>query len=120
MYTIITVIRIFFLPLKVLVNIVYPKGEYAGYAWYSKSEYRRITELDKSDPEELRTYEEWLEFAQTRVEEYKQSFPVVYKVQMKKTELLPWLAKENLENTSANRERYVHYRIERFLDDAII
>ncbi len=45
---------------------------------------------------------------------------MIYKVNIECNEMLKWFNKNNLENTVDNREEYVNYKLQKFLQDPII
>lgn len=114
------IIRLIFLPVKLVHFIIYghPAPVVAGYCWYTEEEYEKMVKAGEDDKEKIdfRTYEEWQEFAAVRLKEMEAKKWVVIKVHVKTSELQNWLKENDLKNTAENREKYSTYRIQCFLE----
>ena len=118
-----TIIKLIFLPIRFLNNLIYgsPTNTIVGYAWYSKGEYQKFLDSAKDDLDILvATYDLWKRNADKRVEEMKEKGWIVFKVQIRMDDLSAWLKNNFLINISENREKYVDYRLGKFLENAEI
>ncbi len=123
MRIILIIIRILFIPIKIIHRIVYgpsPK-RIIGYAWYSEKEYQKImaTSYD-CEEDRFENYREWLEYAKERISEFKAIGWIVIKVSVANKDLKKWLRKNKLSNISENREKYIEEKLALFFDDAKI
>ncbi len=120
---IVTILKLIFLPIRILNNLIYgnPSRTIVGYAWYTKDEYQKFLDSAKDNLDILvPTYDSWKRNADNRVEEMKEKGWIVFKVQIRVDELNAWLKKYFLINISENREKYVDYRLTKFLENAKI
>ena len=120
MRMIVTILKLIFLPIRILNNLIYgnPARTIVGYAWYTKDEYQKFLDSAKDDLDILvPTYDSWKRNADNRVEEMKEKGWIVFKVQIRVDELNAWLKKYFLINISENREKYVDYRLTKFLEN---
>ena len=108
MKLILTLIQILFLPLKYLVEIIYPKKPIVCYTWYTEKEYKKILETDKTG-EVIPTYKKWKEYAKNRIQFYRDLNYIILVFEISIDDLLLWLKKSNLENITENREKYAQY-----------
>lgn len=123
MKIIIKIIRLIFLPVRILNNFIYgnPARTIVGYAWYTREEYQVFLDSAEDDLDTLvPTYNAWKANADKRVAEMKAKGWMVFKVQISMDELNAWLKKNFLVNISENRERYVDERLVKFLEHAKI
>ena len=75
----------------------------------------------KDDPEDLiPTFEQWKQHAEVQVQKMRNKNWLVFRVRMKNHELSKWLKKNNLVNTVENRERYMNYRVTKFLNNPVV
>jgi len=107
MKTFVRIIKIFFLPIRILYNLIYgsPARTIIGYAWYTRGEYQKLLDSAEDDLDALvATYDAWKMNADNRVEEMKDKGWMVFKVKIRMDELNAWLKKYFLMNISGNRE----------------
>ena len=75
----------------------------------------------KDNPENLiPTFEQWKQHAEVQVQEMQNKNWMVFRVRMKNRELSKWLKNNNLANTVENREKYMNYRVTKFLNNPVI
>ena len=118
-----TIIKLIFLPIRFLNKLIYgsPAHTIVGYAWYTKGEYQKFLDSAKDDLDILvATYDSWKRIADKQVVEMKEKGWIVFKVQIRMDDLNAWLKKNFLINISENREKYVDYRLAKFLENAEI
>jgi len=123
MKIILIIIRIIFIPIKIIHRIVYgPSAKnITGYAWYSEAEYKKIIEASEDDLGSLvGSYKKWLEYAEKNIDTIKKMGWIVVKVNITNDNLKIWLKRNQLPNTSENREKYVKEKLQLFLEDAKI
>ena len=81
------------------------------YAWYTKKEFNKLLNLDKSG--ELHpTYESWFNLAQKKVASVRETNMLLYVFHLKMDDLEVWLGKNCLENTAENRKQYMKHLLE--------
>jgi len=118
------IIKVILFPIRILNNIIYggsPPSAVVGYAWYSREEYKKVIEASKDELGILvGTYDKWKDTADRKIKGMKDKGWIVIKVKVKSDDLQKWLNKNYLVNISENREEYVNYRLNKFLDDALI
>lgn len=123
MKIIMRIIRLIFLPIRILNNLIYGNtaSTIVGYAWYTQDEYQKLLDSAQDDLDILvPIYNAWKENANKRVEEMKNKGWIVFKVQIRMDELNKWLQKHFLMNISENREKFVDFRLSNFLENAKI
>ena len=119
---IISLLRVIFFPLKIVVFFLYPdmRRITVGYAWYSRDDYRQIIETSLDDEEGLvPTYDLWKARADEAKEYYSKKGYLFIKVQVRPKELEKWLLANSLPNICENREKYVNSRLKHFLENGI-
>lgn len=120
---ILKLIRLIFLPIKLVCWIVYGdrSQQIVGYAWYTKKEYKKIIELSKDELDILvASFEKWQEKADKNIKDMENRGWIVFKVNIESNELERWLNKQGLINISENREKYVKQRLRSFLENPSI
>jgi len=118
-----TIFKLIFLPIRFLNNLIYgsPAQTIVGYAWYTKDEYQKFLDSAEDDLDILvATFDSWKRNADKRVEEMNKKGWIVFKVQIRMDELNAWLTRNFLTNISENREKYVDYRLTKFLENVEI
>ena len=123
MNLIVRLIRLIFLPIKLVCWVVYGdrSQKMVGYAWYTEKEYKKIIELSKDELENLiANFEKWKEKAHKNIEAMENKGWIVFKVNIESNELESWLKKQGLINISENREKYVKQRLRSFLANPFI
>ncbi len=119
----IIILRLIFLPIKIINKLIYgtPPPFIVGYSWYTKKDYGMMIQNAEDDPEDLiRTFEQWKQNAEVQVQEMRNKNRMVFRVKIKNHELCKWLKNNNLANTVENREKYLNYRVTKFLNNPVI
>lgn len=119
---IILIIRLVFLPVKLVHFLVYGHAApiIVGYCWYSRKNYEAMVAASDDDKEDLvPTYDLWVERAVQSIETMSAKNLVVVKINVNTPRLLAWLKDNNLSNTRENREKYAAFRIEKFREKGI-
>ena len=97
------------------------KSRIVGYSWYEEKEYRKVIENSDDDLDVvIGSFAKWKENAHKRLDEMENRGFLVFKVNVKFNELNQWLKRNQLQNTSENRERYVDGRLRSFLENPIV
>jgi hypothetical protein len=111
-------IKIVFLPLRLVTNLIYGQPKIAGYGWYDKTQYNKLLR-STNDEDLIPTYDAWLEHAKHCIEELERKQHLVIRVDIKINKLEKWLSKRNLDNTSVNREKYIGHIVAKTLNKGI-
>ena len=119
----IIILRFIFFPIKIINKLIYgtPPPFIVGYSWYTQKDYGMMVQNAKDNPENLiPTFEQWKQHAEVQVQEMQNKNWMVFRVRMKNRELSNWLKNNNLANTVENREKYMNYRVAKFLNNPVI
>ena len=116
------IIRLCFLPLKLITDLVYGTRAPAilGHSWYSKNEYEKILKTSEDEDDLISSYLEWKENAEQTMAEMRRKGWLVLKVKVRNSDLNKWLKEQGLSNIEENREKFVASRLSEFLDDPVI
>ncbi len=81
----------------------------------------KMVEHAKDDSDNLiRSYNEWKENADQRIENMKNSNMRVYKVNINYDEMSFWFCNKDLDNTVESRAAYVDHKFQNFMKDPIV
>ena len=86
-----------------------PRGSAVAIAmgWYSLRDWQRLKRV-AADPESLHaTYREWIEEAERTIATLRAAGTMIEKLDVDVEELEEWCRTHSLENTSANRARFI-------------
>ena len=116
------IIRLCFLPLKLITDLVYGRRDASlfGHSWYSRNEYEKMVNAAEDEDDLISSYLEWKENAEQKVDEMHKLGWIVLKVTVRNSELNKWLREQGLSNTEENREEFVTSKLKKFWDDPII
>lgn len=78
----------------------------AGVAWYHDSDYEELRALFEDGDGMFPTYNEWLQTAQTRVEQLKREGVRVEKIHLKPAEFVDWCSARGLKLNGEARSQY--------------
>ena len=116
------IIRLCFLPLKLITDLVYGKRAPSlfGHSWYSRNEYEKMVKAAEDEDDLISSYLEWKENAEQTMAEMRRKGWLVLKVKVRNSDLNKWLKEQGLSNIEENREKFVASRLSGFLDDPVI
>lgn len=115
-------IKLLFVPIRVLNNIVYGGPPInVAYSWYTQENYLKMVEHANDDESNLiQSYEDWKKNADQRIEDMKNLDMRVFRVNVDYEEMSIWLSGNGLGNTVENREKYINHKFQKFMNDPII
>lgn len=116
------IIRLCFLPLKLITDLVYRKQAPSlfGHSWYSRNEYEKMLKAAEDEDDLISSYLEWKENAEQKMDEMHKLGWIVVKVTVRNSELNKWLREQGLSNTEENREEFVARKLKKFWNDPVI
>lgn len=112
----IVILKVIFIPCKLVSYFLYERRpRVVGCSWYSRKQYRLIVE--KRSLDYPLSFDEWESRSKKMFETMINKGFVVVRVEMNDKKVLEWLKKNNLTNTNENREKYLSYRVQSFLEN---
>ena len=110
LHVLVLILKLIFLPLKVLTTILYEPDQIIAYSWYTRAEFNRLMLCADNEEGEgfilIESYEEWLENAERAVIDYQNRGYIVVRFDINVINLKKWLKAHELANTQKNRQIY--------------
>ena len=112
------ILKIVFLPIRMLNFLIYGKEEFVALAWFSPKEFKKAPDLIP-DYQKFESYEMWQENAEGLLRDYEEKGLLTVKLEVEVDDLQKWLLKNKFENSQANREEYIRRLLRQELENGL-
>src|SRR5262245_33705253 len=82
-----------------------------GFAWYRPEQWQRVRDISLDSEDMADTYLEWLQLAEQKLSELRNSGVQVEKVDINSEELILWCNEHDLEVTGESRSKYAAEKV---------